>query len=323
MTPDRDIERILDQWIGDGPTLASDRVIDVVVDRIERQGQRPGWRPRSWREAPMSTYVKPLAAIAAVIVIALSGYVLLGGPAGQVGTGGPTPRPTPTASPTPPPTPTPSFDVQGQCGFPLSTCRGSLSAGTYASRAFQPVLTYSVPSGWFNKFDAPRGYGLLPRTAENMNSLNAGGYGITSLEVQRDLMVARADCVEAPEPGVGRTARAMVEALHARPGLVTTRPDPISIGGRSGFMIDITMAPDWKTPCPFSEGEPTVPLVLDGEAEPGTGLHWTVGPVDDDSFTRFIILDVPGGGTVLISPSGPPAFVVEATPIIATFKFAP
>ena len=105
------------------------------------------------------------------------------------------------------------------------------------SRTLDPALTFTVPSGWFNKFDQPRGYGLEA-------GLN------TSLEVQRDLVVARADCVEAEsEPGVGTTASAMVQAL-ARPGLDTTEPAPITIGGLSGFTIDITLAADWTTPCP-------------------------------------------------------------------------
>ena len=114
----------------------------------------------------------------------------------------------------------------------------------------------------------------------------------------------------------------MVEALAARPGLDTTEPAAISIGGLSGFSIDITMSPDWTTPCPFSEGEPTVPLVMDGEAVPGTGLHWTAGPVTDGSFDRYIILDLPGGGTLLIAPDGSPSFITQATPIIDSFEFA-
>ena len=46
MTHERDIERILDHWFADGPDEAPDRVLDVVVDRIERQSQRPAWRLR-------------------------------------------------------------------------------------------------------------------------------------------------------------------------------------------------------------------------------------------------------------------------------------
>ena len=44
MTQQRDIERLLDHWFADGSSVAPDRVIDVVADRIERQPQRPAWR---------------------------------------------------------------------------------------------------------------------------------------------------------------------------------------------------------------------------------------------------------------------------------------
>jgi hypothetical protein len=305
MTHERDIERLLDHWFTDGPTEAPDRVIDVVANRIGRQRQRPAWR-LDWRRFTMNPTIKLAAAALAVVIVAVIGYNLL--PAGSTNVGGP--LPTATASPTPIGTGTPTFSVEGPCGGALSTCRGTLAAGTYTSRALDPALTFTVPSGWYNKFDQPRGYGLEARPG-------------TSLEIQRDLVVARADCVEAEsEPGVGTTASAMTQALADRPGLVTTEPAPITIGGLSGFTIDITLSPDWTTPCPFSEGRPTVPLVTDPQASPGTGLHWTADPVTDGSFARYIILDVPDGGTILILPGGSPSFVTEAMPVIESFEFA-
>lgn len=321
MNQHRDTQQLLDAWMRDGPTVAPDRVLDVVVDRIERQGQRPAWR-LDWRRYTMNPTIKIAAAALAVVIVAVIGYNLL--PAGSTGVGGPPPTasPAPTASPSIIPSAAATFDVNGRCGLRLSTCQGSLAAGTHTSRALDPVLTYTVPVGWFNKFDAPHGYGLLPETAANMASLNAGGFGVTTVELQRDLVVARADCVEAEtEPGVGTTASAMVQALNDRPGLVTTEPAPITIGGLSGFTIDISLSPDWTTPCPFSEGSPTVPLVTDPRATPGTGLHWTAGPVTDGSFARYIVLDVSGGGTVLIASEGPPSFITEATSIIESFEF--
>jgi hypothetical protein len=323
MTQHRDTELLLDVWMRDGPTIAPDRVLDVVVDRIERQGQRPAWR-LDWRRYTMNPTIKLAAAALAVVIVALVGYNLL--PASSTGVGSPTPTtsPAPTASPSVRPSAAATFDVNGGCGLPSSTCQGSLTAGTHTSRAMHPALTYTVPAGWFNKFDEPGGYGLLPENTANMASLNSGGFGVTTVEVQRDLVVARADCVEGEtEPGVGTTASAMVQALAARPGLATTEPAPITVGGLTGFTIDITIAPDWTKPCPYSEGRPDVPLVTDPRATPGTGLHWTAERVTDGSFTRYIILDVPGGGTVLIAPSGPPSFVSEAMPVIESFQFAP
>jgi hypothetical protein len=307
MNQHRDTEQLLDAWMRDGPTVAPDRVLDVVVDRIERQGQRPAWR-LDWRRYTMNPSLKIAAAALAVVIVAVIGYNLL--PAGTTNVGVPLPTLSPAPTSTPIVTATPTFNVEGECGGTFSTCRGTLAAGTYTSRAMNPALTYTVPSGWYNKFDHVRGYGF--ESGPN-----------TSLEVQRDLVVARADCVEEAEPGVGTTAAAMVQALAARPGLDTTEPTPITIGGLSGFTIDITLSPDWTTPCPFSEGRPIVPTVMDPQALAGTGLHWDAERVTDGSFTRYIILDLPGGGTLLISPGGSPSFVTEAMPVIQSFEFAP
>ena len=195
----------------------------------------------------MNPSLKIAAAAIAVVIVAVIGYNLL--PAGSTNVG--VPLPTATASPTPIVTATPTFNIEGACGGALNSCRGTLAAGTYSSRAMDPTLTYTVPSGWFNKFDQLRGYGL-----------EAGPN--TSLEVQRDLVVARADCVEAPDPAVGTTAAAMVQALATRPGLDTTEPAPITIGALSGFTIDVTLAADWTTPCPFTDGRPFQATVMDG-----------------------------------------------------------
>jgi hypothetical protein len=63
---------------------------------------------------------------------------------------------------------------------------------------------------------------------------------------------------------------------------------------------------------------------MDPRAEPGSGLYWTT--VADDR-TRYLVLDTPDGGTVLISISvvhadAWDAFLAQATPVIESFAFA-
>ena len=65
MTQQRDIERLLDHWFSDGPDQASDRVVDIVTDRIERQSQRPAWRLH-WRPSTLNAYAKIAVAAAAM-----------------------------------------------------------------------------------------------------------------------------------------------------------------------------------------------------------------------------------------------------------------
>ena len=76
MTHERDIERLLDHWLSDGPTQSPDRVMDVVADRIERQHQRPAWR-LDWRHPKMNGYAKLAVAGTALLIVAVLGYTLL------------------------------------------------------------------------------------------------------------------------------------------------------------------------------------------------------------------------------------------------------
>jgi hypothetical protein len=101
MTQPRDIDRLLDLWLSDGSSVAPDRVLDVVADRIDRQPQRPAWR-LDRRLSTLNTYAK-IAVAAAVLIVAVIGYNLL---PGSSSVGGPPPNatPLPTASPLPSPT---------------------------------------------------------------------------------------------------------------------------------------------------------------------------------------------------------------------------
>ena len=92
MTHDRDIERLLDHWFTDGPEQASDRVLDVVVDRVGRQRQRPTWR-LDWRLPTMTPTFKFGVAVVAVGIVVIIGFGLLRGPLANVG--------APVASPSP------------------------------------------------------------------------------------------------------------------------------------------------------------------------------------------------------------------------------
>ena len=322
-----DIDRTLQVWMADGPHAIPARVVDVVAARIAVQRQRRAWPPLEGRTTV--TQLKLAAAVAAAVIVAVLGYNLLPRD-GSVG--GPSASPAPTASqagntaaPTTAP-PSPALNPEGPCGLPSSTCRGEIGAGTYESRGFEPQLTYTLPAGsarWFNTFDRPHGYGLVPWNAANQGAARQGGSFRTTVETWRGLAVARADCVEAPEPGVGRTARAIVDALHDRAGVDATDPAPVNIGGLAGFTIDFRLEPDWSATCPQGR-DPNVPLVVDPRATPGTGLHW--GAVEGERY-RFIVLDTgEPEESILISiwsdsPEGWDAHLAQASRVVDSFEF--
>ena len=126
MMDDRELSRILDNWLSEGPTEIPDRVVDVVSTGIARHRQRPAWRLRPWRDTHMRPVLPAAAAIAAITIIVIAGLSLAGAFSGPwVGTDGPTSSPTstetaspstaavippssdPTARPTPRPVPLP------------------------------------------------------------------------------------------------------------------------------------------------------------------------------------------------------------------------
>lgn len=99
MTRDNDFERVLDQWLAEGPTQMPGRFLDDTLDLIDHAPKRPlAWlRPRA-----IDTNRKRLIAAAAAIVLLVAGIgsvVVLRTPG--VGTS-PTPSPSPGAFADPP-----------------------------------------------------------------------------------------------------------------------------------------------------------------------------------------------------------------------------
>ena len=76
MTEHTDIDRLLESWFDDGPTMLPDRVVAVVADRIGRQGQRRAWRLD--RRPKVNLFLK-IAIVAAIGIALLGGAVILAG----------------------------------------------------------------------------------------------------------------------------------------------------------------------------------------------------------------------------------------------------
>jgi hypothetical protein len=151
-----------------------------------------------------------------------------------------------------------------------------LPAGTYTSEVFKTPLTYTVPAGWKMFEDEPGQFGL---------ALVANDHPCVC--VWRDVSAAAKSCAESPEPGVGKSAKDITTWLAKRKGLVTTKPKAVTVGGLSGYLIDIKMDPAWKGTCPFSGGSATVPLLVGSGIS--AGVFWGS---DADSAQREYILDL-------------------------------
>lgn len=215
------------------------------------------------------------AALAAFTLIVLVGVGVLYGP-GESGAGAAPVSPSVVPSRAPSPLPSPS-----ESPWPRP-----LAAGTNTAGSFWPSLTMTLPEGWINDGSSNGFFGLVPGTPENMSRIEGGSYPSTFLDIFLNLSVAVEDCSEAAEPGVDATASDIVGALAARPGLVTSEPVAVKIGGLSGQQIDFALAPNWAGTCPQVD-TPFVPLVF-ADTDLG-GLWWGASP--GERF-RIIVLDV-------------------------------
>jgi len=147
-----------------------------------------------------------------------------------------------------------------------------LPAGTYTSEVFKTPLTYTVPAGWKMFEDEPGQFGLALVANDG-----------PCVCVWRDVAVAAKSCVEEPEPGVGRSAKAITTALAHRKGLVTSKPKAVTVGGLSGYLIDIKLNPTWKDTC----SDRSVPTLVGTELS--AGVYWDSSA---DSSQREYILDL-------------------------------
>jgi hypothetical protein len=112
----------------------------------------------------------------------------------------------------------------------------------------------------------------------------------------------------------------MTTWLTTLPGIASTDPAAVSIGGLSGTTLDVSMDPTWKQPCPFSQGKPYRALFSSPD---GSGFHWGV---DSQGRMRLYLLDLGDGRTLLIDIEAPSKasydkLIDGATAIVESFTF--
>jgi hypothetical protein len=185
-----------------------------------------------------------------------------------------------------------------------------LPAGTYTSEVFKTPVTYTVPEGWKMFEDEPGQFGLALVLNDD-----------PCLCVWRDVAVAAKSCAESPEVGVGRSAKDITASLAAREGLVTSEPKAVTVGGLTGYLIDISMDPAWKGVC---QGMTSVPTLVGTGLS--TGVLWGTAV---DSAQREYILDLgptAGAGNIVITVEiccgvDRSERIAAVTPVIESFVF--
>jgi hypothetical protein len=210
-------------------------------------------------------------------------------------------------------------------GCPNELCLGELDAGTYQSQYFVPSLDpgatwepdfgglmYTVPEGWANSNDGPDSFELVPAAemppvAESDRLRNIGVFR------QPSAMTQDRPCSDEVEPGVGRTVDDLVAWLQSVPGLNTTEPTPITIGGHAGQTLDLQRDPAWTATCEGSS-ERLVTFLNPGIA------------VGESQRVRLILLDLGDGDVVATGvwtrdQETFDAFVPDAMQVVESFQF--
>jgi hypothetical protein len=186
----------------------------------------------------------------------------------------------------------------------------ALPPGSLTSDTFQPPVSFSVPVGWFIDADTERYFALRPAISD-----------LVGIHVFRSPVAAAEDaaCPDSPEPGVGSTARELSDWIQGRDGLNVSSPRLASVGGLTGFDLDVEIEDGWTASCPFANGLPAVPLFVSAEGD----FRWVVAGTER---LRLSLLDAPGGVTLVVDVDAfdgalLPDLLVSAQPIVRSMRF--
>jgi len=228
MTAERNVEHVLQRWLVDGVDEMPDRVYLSILDRVERQPQQRAWRV-SWRDSHVNSYLKPLLAVAAIVVVAVAGFAILR-PSGT-GVGGPPATELPTLSPAPSTSP-----AVIDCEDDLPGCEGPLVAGTHRSHQFQPSFSYETTSpvlgDWLNVVDIPAIF-----------KIDQGNPNDPYVLMWSDAQIVDQDdpCSTNPDPSLGRKAADWIEFVTNHEGLDSSEPVDVDFGTVTGQQVELSV----------------------------------------------------------------------------------
>jgi hypothetical protein len=176
-----------------------------------------------------------------------------------------------TSEPTQKPCPNPEGEA----------CLGTLAAGTYTTKIFQPTLTYTVPAGWKNYEDTLGNFLLVPPHG-HLIGVNAGTSDFIGIYTS---VAPPKGCEIGVAPNVLATLAGYQSWAKRQPGFRNPRFRPVSVGGLSGVVADLRLARGWTKTCIYSDGLPVQPLIT------GLGISYLDHNLLPGQVTRLYLLD--------------------------------
>jgi len=231
----RTFEHAVLDWLEDGSDRTSPAAIDAVLLAVRTTPQERGLRlPR--RFITMPTYLRYGAVVAALVIIGVGAFSLVGN--------GPTidgkPTPSPSAAVSAPPTTAPTAAPTA-----AREPTGLLQAGTYTAHplptpADSITVTFTVPAGWDAIADpGSGGLGLVLGPNGSPGNQGPGGMAIQFLDVTT---LNDDPCKWAKAGGdvpVGPGVDDLIEALGAQTVYEVSEPIDVTIGGFAGRRVEI------------------------------------------------------------------------------------
>ncbi len=296
MSARKDLDRLIQSFLAEGPLELPDPSYDEVRDRMEQKRQRAVIGP--WRTPDVSKFVKMGLAAAAVVVIAVVGYNLL--------PGSPAPGGEPSATPMPTATPTPS--ASEAAGLPVGSSHVLLDEGV--------TMTVTIPAtGWDGEV---RG-GILVKN-DNVDAPDGAGMIVFTgpLYVYGD--ACQWSTTQADTPAT--TVEELIAALAAQSPRNASEPMDITVGGYAGKEITLYVPEDAAYSAgAFTNCDQGYFGSWGGPAEP-TPYRYSQGP---GAIDEVYVLDVDGVLMVVDTQyyaGTPDAAVDELRGIIESATFA-
>jgi hypothetical protein len=212
----------------------------------------------------------------------------------------------------------------------------TLAPGMYLTSSFDPFgdpaapvrVSYTVPDGWKVADDSTATF-VLHHLSDAQGAPSSDSFValLAQPRMAAEFTAGQACGPGDDAPGVGRGLDELVAAIVARPGVVSTPPAAVTIGGHRGKLLDLRLAKAWTGSCHAPEG-PVVGLsILNG----GGPAHGPVVGLSPDHPVRLILLDLGSERTLAVvifnlEPSQPVQFqnqVAALMPIIESFEFHP
>ena len=204
------------------------------------------------------------------------------------------------------------------CPNPDSVCAPELTPGVHHS-SFAPngdpnALPSSPPALTGYSFTVPAGWSSSQNALARPNDPAAMAIRLAPYVAPR----LQAECPDDVEPGVGSSPTDIATWLQGLPGLVTTTPTPVTIGGHKGLQMDVSVAPAWRQPCQQYFGDAPARVVFP--------FRDPVDLLEGNAHARYILLELGAAHTLLIEITGPDEaswndLVQAAMPIVETFEF--